>query len=258
MKIKVVSDLHLEFSMISIPNNGADVLILAGDIFVADHPISTYDYFLNSICNDYQNVIYVMGNHEHYGSDFIETYDKITDHLCGFDNIHLLNNQSTIIDGVPFIGSTLWTSLNSFDPLTMLKAKSYMNDFELIHYRNKKFMPDHWLEEYVKSIEYIEYAYNEYIDYDQMVVVTHHAPSFQSMHRKYADLKEVNGCFYSNLDLFIMDRPKIALWAHGHTHHGFDYMIGNTGVVCNPRGYAPAGIEKYENQSFDMDLLVEI
>ena len=47
----------------------------------------------------------------------------------------------------------------------------------------------------------------------------------------------MNGGYHSNLEEFIMDRPNIKLWTHGHTHEDFDYMVGDTRVVCNPRGY---------------------
>ena len=47
----------------------------------------------------------------------------------------------------------------------------------------------------------------------------------------------MNGAYSSRLDQFILDNPQIKLWTHGHTHEEFDYMIGSTRVVCNPRGY---------------------
>ena len=62
-------------------------------------------------------------------------------------------------------------------------------------------------------------------------------PSKRSIHAQYLDNTYMNGGYVSDLDDFIHDRPQIKLWTHGHTHHPFDYMINQTRVVCNPRGY---------------------
>ncbi len=63
------------------------------------------------------------------------------------------------------------------------------------------------------------------------------SPSRISTHPRYADQTLMNGAYSSSLDEFILDHPQIKLWTHGHTHEDFDYMIGSTRVVCNPRGY---------------------
>jgi hypothetical protein len=47
----------------------------------------------------------------------------------------------------------------------------------------------------------------------------------------------MNGGYHSDLSELILSNPQIKLWTHGHTHELFDYMIGSTRVVCNPRGY---------------------
>jgi Icc-related predicted phosphoesterase len=69
------------------------------------------------------------------------------------------------------------------------------------------------------------------------VVVGHHAPSKASTHPRYQNDTLMNGGYSSSLDEFIIDHPQIKLWTHGHTHEDFDYMIGSTRIVCNPRGY---------------------
>jgi predicted phosphodiesterase len=72
----------------------------------------------------------------------------------------------------------------------------------------------------------------------KVVVVGHHAPSYQSIDEQYRNSYLMNGGYYSNLDEFILDHPQVVLWTHGHTHVPFDYMIGTTRIACNPRGYA--------------------
>jgi hypothetical protein len=84
------------------------------------------------------------------------------------------------------------------------------------------------------------------------VVVTHHAPSSQSVHPRYArDL--LTPAFASNLEN-LMDGDRAALWIHGHMHESFDYEVYGTRVICNPRGYAPNAL----NPDFRSDWIVEI
>jgi len=71
----------------------------------------------------------------------------------------------------------------------------------------------------------------------KFVVVGHHAPSKASTHPRYVNETIMNGGYSSDLSEFILDHPQIKLWTHGHTHENFDYLIGSTRIVCNPRGY---------------------
>jgi hypothetical protein len=86
-------------------------------------------------------------------------------------------------------------------------------------------------------LDYIRIVYEGMPPWKQMVVVGHHTPSHFSCHPKYADDQLMNGGYHSDLTEFMLDRPGIKLWTHGHTHELFDYTIGDTRVVCNPRGY---------------------
>jgi hypothetical protein len=129
-----------------------------------------------------------------------------------------------------------------------------MNDFRVIqnsavpvHFRTQegdfktrvgRFSPEDAVQEHMKMKQYIEVVTamlgknpNKY------VVVGHHSPSRLSTHEMYADDTIMNGGYSSDMDEFIVNHPEIRLWTHGHTHHEFDYMIGETRVVCNPRGY---------------------
>jgi hypothetical protein len=70
-----------------------------------------------------------------------------------------------------------------------------------------------------------------------VVVMTHHAPSKASTKPRYLNDTIMNGAYSSDLSEMILDNPEIKVWTHGHTHDQFDYMIGSTRIVCNPRGY---------------------
>ena len=260
MKIAVCSDIHLEFGPIELENtDNADVLILSGDICVAkDLPHSdskkgviARDFFRMCALR-FPHVIYVMGNHEHYNGDFAKSAKIIKDELAQYANAHLLDKETKVIGDVLFIGGTLWTDMNKEDGITLYHMKTMMNDFMCInngnrttYYRDEagnsysrvsRFTPDDAVEDHKLMLNYLKLMVPG--DKDQKVVVVgHHAPSKASTHPRYAKEQIMNGGYSSDLSEFILDRPQIKLWTHGHTHEEFDYMIGSTRIVCNPRGY---------------------
>jgi Icc-related predicted phosphoesterase len=80
------------------------------------------------------------------------------------------------------------------------------------------------------------------------IVVTHHAPTKLSIKPQYEGDHHINGAYSSDLSNFILDHPQIKIWTHGHTHHLFDYVVGETRVICNPRGY-----KGYEGRADEFD-----
>jgi predicted phosphodiesterase len=260
MKIAVCSDIHLEFGPIELNNtDNANVLILSGDICVArDLPYSDSKKgdisrnFFRMCALRFPHVLYVMGNHEHYHGDFATTGKIIKEELAQYANVHLLDRETKVIDDVTFIGGTLWTDMNKEDGITLMHMKDMMNDFRCItnsarktHYKDTlgnshihiaRFTPDDAVEDHKKMLEYIKIMIEGKHD-QKIVVVGHHAPSKLSTHPRYAKEEIMNGGYSSDLSEFILDHPQIKLWTHGHTHENFDYLIGSTRIVCNPRGY---------------------
>lgn len=267
MKIALASDLHLEFQDINLKNTeGAEVLILSGDIMVADymhdHPApdpytpggSMRDYghkmlmsirfrdFLRRVSFEFPHVVYVAGNHEFYHGKWKGSIEDLRFQCAQLPNVHFLENDIWKHNDYTFIGCTLWTDCNNGDPLTLHCLSDMMNDFRII--RNDelgytKLRPAHTLSRHVQSKQYIKNIVAEKGD-EKFVVVGHHAPSKLSTHERYQHQvhSTMNGGYSSDLSEFIMERPQIKLWTHGHTHELFDYNIGDTRVVCNPRGYA--------------------
>jgi predicted phosphodiesterase len=248
MKIAICSDLHIEMGDIVLKNTEqAKVLILAGDICVARdlsyrdgftgclggyRSQRIYDFF-NMCCDEFEHVIYIMGNHEHYHSDFNDTLHTFRTALKHNTNLHILNNENVVIDNYTFIGTTLWSDMNNLDAKTIRLMPKYMNDFRIIgNGLQGKFTPQNAIEEFDKAVSYI----NSITD-NNVVVIGHHSPSHRSISAEFADDHIMNGGFHSNLEQFIIDRPNIKLWVHGHTHSNHDYVIGGTRIVCNPRGY---------------------
>ena len=260
MKIKVVSDLHLEFKTIDIPNHeGADVLVLSGDIFVAEGfsklKYSYFREFLNDVSRDYEDVVYVAGNHEFYQGKWNKTLEILVDECARFPNVYFLENKSKVIDGVTFVGGTLWTDMNRGDPITIMEAERAMNDYRLIRKElngYNRLSPTDTMVRHRRTLKYIQDEVDSKKT-DRYVVVGHHSPSPLSCHPDYVKEYYLNGCYHSDLSETILDRPQIKLWTHGHTHHPWDYMIGETRVVCNPRGYVG-----YEQTGWDVSKVVEI
>lgn len=261
MKIKLVSDLHLEFHPLEIPNNGADLLILSGDIMTAHQSKkdASFKKFFDQISKDYPKIIYIMGNHEHYLSFFEETAGILKDFLQDYPNIQLLDNEWVEIDGIPFIGSTIWSDINKCHPISMFTVTKELNDFRLIKSKKtgRKLSSEQYVIMHNQALDFINRTLDDIGDkYSKIVICGHHAPSRASIHDNYKHDFHVNGCYASDLDNMILDNPKIVLWTHGHVHNNFDYVIGNTRIISNPRGYCNKN--QNENPEFNIELLIEI
>ena len=192
-----------------------------------------------------------MGNHEHYGFQFQKTYAHIASQLP--DNVHLLENQTYTVEDVTFAGATLWTDMNKQDPLTMYHMQQAMNDYRQVTMFNEaksvyhRLTPERTVEDHYRSKNFIRETVENKFD-QKFVVVTHHAPSKASVKPRYADDHLMNGAYSSDLSEFILANPQIKAWTHGHTHDLFDYMVGSTRIMCNPRGY-----KYYEERAEEFD-----
>lgn len=266
MKLQIVSDLHLEFSAIEIPKIRADILVLAGDICIANYftrsntsprkqLANEWLRWFESIATKYSHVIYVLGNHEHYHGGFGNTSNILKLQLGHISNLRILDDSYIDINGYRFIGSTLWTDMNR-DPISMLQVGASMNDYRLISNINRNLLPRDTITKHFSSKDYIS-TFSE--AHSNVVVISHHAPSYASIHDKYkaGPFAFANPAYYSSLDGFILERPQIKLWIHGHTHTSFDYTIGDTRVICNPRGYQRETALP-ENLEFDPSFTVTI
>jgi DNA repair exonuclease SbcCD nuclease subunit len=266
MKIALASDLHLEFEDVDLKNTeGAEVLILSGDIMIAEdlhnHPptvVSPYESytelgtrqkaarrfrdFLSRVSFQFPHVVYIAGNHEFYHGRWSASLDHLREACTSYSNVYFLENDIKVINEVSFIGATLWTDCNKGDPLTLHALSDMMNDYRVI--RNDdlgytKLRPAHTAERHRYTLSYLKQILPDMKD-KKVVFVGHHGPSSMSTHPRYANDYLMNGGYRSDLSELILDNPQIVLWTHGHMHDPFDYMIGTTRVVCNPRGYKGA------------------
>lgn len=227
-----------------------------------------YHAFFQKCSEQFKHVIYIAGNHEHYHGDYAKSIPRIRENLAYLKNLHFLDKEFVTFDDVTFIGGTLWTDMNKEDPSTLYGIKSYMNDYRIIENSNEvvnfktpvygikedgstdytevlhhqfrtrpaKFSPEDSVCDHKAMLKFIDETIAG-MQNEKFVVVGHHSPSKLSTKPQYEKDVMVNGAYSSDLSDFILDRPQIKAWTHGHTHHKFDYMIGSTRIVCNPRGY---------------------
>lgn len=261
MKLHILSDLHFEFQKwprsIDVNAIDADVTILAGDIGVGLHGLQ---WALDHI---ERPVIYVMGNHEYFGQrPMVQTLAKAK-RKCAGTHIHVLENESVVIGGVRFLGTTLWTDFALFgieqQEAMMAHAQVTMTDYALIHATRKgrlvepgvsryrqgdRITPSTTLSLHEAARRFLETqlalscnASSNPNHWRNTVVVTHHAPSAQSLESRCAQSPD-EATYTSHLESLI---EQCALWVHGHVHVVSDYRVGASRVAANPRGYVDGG-----------------
>jgi len=269
MKIQLASDLHLEFlqrdwpgERLIAPVPGADVLVLAGDIangadacrlFASwpSHPVRV-------------PMIYVAGNHELYNHPIDPMLANIRKG-AELNNIHFLENDSVVIGGVRFLGTTLWTDyrlprLNRTQTQLMEYVGTRLNDHFLIRTGRHTFTTRDALKKHEIARAWLESELAKPFD-GKTVVVTHHGCHLLSVHRRYIG-DQLSAGFVSDMSDLM---PGVDLWLHGHVHDGFDYQVGRCRVVANPAGYirnrsyAQSQEEFiFENKTFDKNMILEI
>jgi predicted phosphodiesterase len=253
MKLNILSDLHLGFGAFARPVNDADVVILAGDI---SRPREAAAWALRFD----KPVLYVLGNHEFYGSSIDGAASELK-RLCAGTHVHVLDSTEIVIGCVRFLGTTLWTDFDLFGTgaekaAAMAEARRLIRDFSRIRRvaaEDAVFSPEDSAALFKAQADWLDQGLVR-AHAGPTVVITHHAPSRKSIHCRFAD-SPLNACFVSDAE-HLIGADRAQLWIHGHTHDSFDYFVNGTRVVCNPRGYAKEGVN--ENPLFDPDLMIEV
>jgi predicted phosphodiesterase len=246
MRVRVLSDLHLEFGAIDLPEVPADVVVLAGDIHTGTQGLEWARVTFPRL-----PIVYVAGNHEYYGHAIPALQTTLRAHAAALD-ITLLENTSVELAGVTFLGCTLWTDFALFGDARLAgqHAALVMNDYRRIRISPiyRRLQPADTIRWHRRSFQWLSQALAQ--NRGPVVVVTHHVPSTRSIAPQYVD-DLLTAAFASSCDTLVA-ASQAALWIHGHTHTAFDYMLGKTRVCCNPRGYPG------ESSGFNPALVVEL
>ena len=251
MKLHVLSDIHLEFAGFNPDAVNADVILLAGDIGLGSKGIAWARQTWPK-----HEIVYVPGNHEYYRSEIGRINEQMEFSGKEF-GVHVLNRTMCCINGVRFLGATLWTDFLLFGEaqrhFAYQKAVAALRDFHVIDFGGKILTPQDTVEFNSADISWLKTKLIDEKFDGQTVVVTHHLPSALSVADRYK--KELlSACFSSNFD-YLLGYSR--LWIHGHTHDSFNYELNGTRVICNPRGYCRSG-RSPENSNFNPGLVIEI
>jgi predicted phosphohydrolase len=266
MLVSVTSDLHLNFADANLP--GGDVLVLAGDVFEAGYIrraetegrnvsiLDRYRRFMDTELQKYNTVLYVFGNHEYYSHDYHTARTRIEKYLP--PNVIILENNYVKLDDTLFWGATMWTDNDGGNPVVRQACNEEMTDYRVIKHDPAIFKQGagggYWTGKFTAEDTETIHAHSrarlkeflEAYSNHKTVVITHHAPSYESISAEYRGHVHgyINHAYYSDLTGLMLDNPQIKLWAHGHVHCMNDYQIGQCRVVTNPRGYVG-----YEHQA---------
>mgnify|MGYP003146672580 CR=1 FL=1 len=254
MKIALLSDIHLSMGSMAFPSTEADVTVLAGDV---GRPVQAISWASAAE----MPCLFVAGNHEFYGSDLVSTCSELR-RLSRGTSVQVLERSEWHYQGVRFLGCTLWSDYRLFRSEearhegTML-AEKVNRDFSRI-----RIAPDHadlltipvTQLLFEQSVAWLEQCFSQRYE-GSTVVITHFAPSPLSIAERFNE-SPINAAFVSDLRAQIR-RWKPKLWIHGHTHDRMDYQLGETRIVCNPRGYVDK-LCRPENRDFDPEFTVEV
>lgn len=259
MKITSISDLHLEMC-ISTDLPGGDLLLMAGDIFSAFPFLAgkndadsrkvrkRTEIFCREQLSKYARVLYVKGNHEAYRATFEDVTPILRAALGDFaPNVQLLDDEAVEIDGIVFLGTTLWAKCgvgtaeeyriaNVMRDFSAIRVKAEAGDARADRWGMRAFQPADAAEEHTKALAFLERA----IPADKpAVLLTHHAPTFLSGHGVEMGSAYLDDAYCANLFDIFARHPNIKLAVHGHTHIPERYRVEQALVLSNPRGYFP-------------------
>ena len=259
LRVRYMSDLHIEHSNCNIDTSNCDVLILAGDICAY---LEDFSIVLRKIPEELP-VIFVLGNHEYENQHYDKVAPNFKELIASYEyhNFHLLENESVDIQGVRFIGTTLWTNFEGYargHNMSENLANEYINksknwtkenvvDYYKIfhmgsdgHYHTRSI--ENSLDCFDKAYSFIKSELSK-DDNIPKVVVTHFAPIWESQQK---DIFESS--YWVNHLPELMGEAKF--WVHGHTHRSQNYDVNGTNILCNPRGYSKF-FDLAENQKYN-------
>jgi predicted phosphodiesterase len=240
-----------------LPTDKKTVLIVAGDLATVRRPQRIVTFF-ELLQPRFKHIIYVLGNHEHYGDYLQDTENLIRAALrlspnLDMSKITMAGNYPVekTIDGVRFILGTMWTDYRNGDYETACLVPKYISDHKMIKdvYPASGMLTTAKLAEIHRDTLAGFGKWMEDKDNSKTVVVTHHMPTYQAVDPRYMldpVTRVLNAAFVTNLDEFIL-KHQPALWFFGHTHTPFYGKIGDTQLHCNPLGYPNERLDAYDS-----------
>lgn len=259
MKIRLLSDLHMEGYKYYYEYAGEDIVVLAGDI----HTQGRHDFILDQIPQNVK-ILMVAGNHEYYGSSFERVNEYLFELQAKYNNFWFLDNEHVVINGVYFFGGTMFTNMKLYGEDKVEQSKIFAKqgiadftwiskhnpapaDFDNQYYHNLErcWTPDDHIEQHGIFCEKLEQFLKE-TEGKKKVVISHFVPHPSGSDEKFNG-SPLNPYFLTDMSKYL---GYDGLWLYGHTHTSKDFKFGKTRLVCNPRGYGQ------ENKNGFIDQLV--
>jgi len=193
-----------------------------------------YVKFVEVVSRKYKHVILLTGNHEYYTTNkkqerqtMEEINDKITSLTSKFNNVYFLNNSSIVLNGITFLGTTLWSYVKPKDRSYIQKQ---MNDYNSIYVApNKRLTIQDMSAIHLEAIKFLETELQK--SKSPVVVLTHHKPVLSH------EVDLISQAYETNVEVLQKYKHIITLTAHGHTHKQMDEIINGLRVVSMPKGY---------------------
>jgi predicted phosphodiesterase len=272
VRLLLLSDLHLELSNLELPQElQFDVALLAGDIVNPGRRLADW-VAASPVLRQARAVLAVSGNHEYY--DAVWQHEaaamQATARTLSTPPLHLLDAAQVVIDGVRFLGCTLWTDFalridtpqgpRSDVARGIAAAQRMMVDYRAIAWLDdggsppRRLTPHDTLRLHLQQRAWLQQRLAEPFD-GPTVVLTHHGPHRRSLAPRFA-ADWVSTAYLSELPESFFEVPR--LWLHGHTHTSHDYDVGRCRIVCNPRGYQTKAMTQPENVAFRPDWVVTV
>lgn len=250
MRLRILSDLHLECGPFAYTPVGEDLVVLAGDIADQSRPAKRNRRALcAAIAETGIPAVYVPGNHEFYHARYPRRLIIRRLRYDLPDGIHLLDGGVFDVGDIRVLGCTLWSDCGG-NMASQMAAEQGISDF-------------HWMRDDLGN-PIIAATMAEWHQFERrwlaqqidqadrpVVVVTHWQPSPASTPERFRGLSLTPYFQTSCSDLL---RPPVCLWIHGHTHDSVDLVERGVRIVCNPRGY----LGSEHNERFDDGLLIPV
>lgn len=270
MKIRIFSDTHLDWYAecmhetrafdpsepktlppfwypVEMPDDKETTLILAGDLWTGTKFIEYCGFsWIAEVSKQFKQVLIVLGNHCYWPQGDLtikngaDKCNAMLQDMCMF-NVKVLDCDTFEAGDVLFVGATLWTDMDKFNPLAMMNMERYMAYDGKIKYETgpngymTRFTSEKWISTHIKHRDYIKHVVEQNRD-KKVVVITHHIPLNNLTDPIFAN-DPGNAYYSSDLSGIILDNPNVKLWAFGHTHYGNDVMFEHCRMYNNCVGY---------------------
>jgi hypothetical protein len=249
MQFDLISDIYVDELKVDLTTflaKKSTTLIIAGNVGRAQGPSHNWEKmiaFLTVCCSNYNQVFYVLGDHEYYCEEKVAmdvVLFKIKSLEKLFVNLKILENEYVVLKEkeVVLFGATLWSDI----PTSTFPSNMPMYTFNNITASYSNITHAMWMKKHYESIVAMEAAIDiaKMMNY-QIVIVTHYAPiindALNPKHHGVTEnatsekaMGEVHSMYYTDLSRYF---HKVDAWVFGHTGWNCNIQKDRCRLVSN-------------------------